>query len=763
VVGSEAMHHVRRACTEPAANLHLCGLIGLAAIALLFVEVSVLPSKATFLAAAAPTVLAALALVLMTARADPWRIDRFIARLAEGAGLPVRATGSVDVCSVVLYCAGVLGGVAAFAHLALTRSGVTREDVVVEWGLLDKRPLVFAYVFVVAFVVFHRAMAVLVRGRRLSPPASAGEPPHRGWVNRVLGGLLIAVLAYGWIGAATLRNVSPGDGTALAKFYEYHSQVHLGALEQMRQGAVPYLEAQIQYGLGNQLLLYLLTDVISFSNHGFYASVLLLDVVCVVVFFVVVQQLLGLGWALVGLVGWALWPSPAGVLDLPGWAVLTRWLAVPILALWLARLLLGAKLQRGGWVGPAAAGAVWGLGGFMSQENLSGGLLVFFLSLALYGPVCGLPLRAVARFAGLFVASGVAVFVLLVGSTLGILHVLDVLRQANAQSGLVMAGVSNSVWSDNLGLALTLDVMGGWLYGVAKTYGAWKAPMETYGFALLLLVSIGLLAGVLGRSWRSSDDGQGQFIRKFAGVTVGAYALHLFTLLRADASHLAGPSFLLPLFLFMLPLFAWRCLRPSLGRSILLAISVGLIVEGALAGRTGIGRRIEGVGAAWSDSVAAFDVYRALFNAKDDPGSPAARYSPVPAYQAAFRNHESFAELEELTALLHDRLQGRAVELATPGLDALITDPELLYFFGGFRSVSGITSHKSSIWLRSDEDAWIDKVLKARAACVFFDPKSTEGRLFEAWSRLAKDPAAVITQPIVGRRFYGVLSCKAVR
>jgi hypothetical protein len=54
-------------------------------------------------------------------------------------------------------------------------------------------------------------------------------------------------------------------------------------------------------------------------------------------------------------------------------------------------------------------------------------------------------------------------------------------------------------------------------------------------------------------------------------VTVGAYALHLFTLLRSDLSHLSGPSFLLPLFLLMLPLFAWQCVRPGLGRGALLS------------------------------------------------------------------------------------------------------------------------------------------------------------------------------------------------
>jgi hypothetical protein len=225
-------------------------------------------------------------------------------------------------------------------------------------------------------------------------------------------------------------------------------------------------------------------------------------------------------------------------------------------------------------------------------------------------------------------------------------------------------------------------------------------------------------------------------------------------------SHLSGPSFLLPLFLLMLPVFAWRCLRPGLGRGVLLAVSGGLIVEAVVAGRAELGRRMEQAGTAWHDSRAALDVYRELRSARDNSVDPAARYSPIARYQAPFRNHRHFDELQELTGLLHDQLQGRPVELAFLRFDDLVTDAELLYFFGGFRSVSGITSQKASIWLKSDEDAWIDKVLKSKGACVFFDARYLDGRMFAAWKELAKDPAKVVTQPIVGRRAYGLLSCK---
>ena len=80
---------------------------------------------------------------------------------------------------------------------------------------------------------------------------------------------------------------------------------------------------------------------------------------------------------------------------------------------------------------------------------------------------------------------------------------------------------------------------------------------------------------------------------------VGAYVLHLFALLRSDFSHLAGPSYLLPLLLMALPVFAWRCLRPGLGRGLLLLVSVALIAEAVIAGRSELIRHAEAAGNTW--------------------------------------------------------------------------------------------------------------------------------------------------------------------
>lgn len=750
---------LRWALQGPAGNLYLCGVIALAAAVLLLVEATVFPAKATFILLAAPTVILALVLVHVVARAGTLPLDDAIGRFASGVGLAIRPGGTPSILAVLLYCAGIVGAVGGYAWLALTTTGITRDDVVAVWSLLDKRQLVFAYLVIAAFVLFHRAMVCLF----FAPTWGWREThaaPRRSWLARVAGAVVVAVAAYCWLGAEALRDIVPAGEATLGKFYEYHSLVHLGALEQIRLGATPYVEARTQYGLGNQLVAYALTEAFGFSNHGFYAGVLLVDVLCIVAFFVVVQQVLGLGWALAGLLGWVLWPSPAAIIDLAGWAILTRWIAVPILALLLARLLLADGSRAGSWIAAVAAGVIWGAGAFMSQENLSGGLLVLVFSLALYGPVCGQPLASLARFAGLFLAGGAATLVLLIAGTIGVGHTIDVLRHASAQSALVMAGVSNSVWSDNVGLIFTFEVVNGWSGDPLRTEGALRPMLQTYGFAVLLMVVIGLLAGYLGRSWQAASGGQRQFVWKFAGVTLGAYVLHLFALLRSDLSHLAGPSYLLPLFLLALPVFAWRCLRPGLGRGLLLLVSVALIADSAIAGRSELVRHAAAAGAAWKNSMAARDVYRALRAAEGQPLDAASRYSPIPRYQAAFRNTPAFAELEELAGLLRDKLQGRPVELIMPTPDDPMNDPELLYFFGGFRSVSGITSPRGSIWTKADRDAWIAKVLRAKNACVFFDSRSLDGPLFRAWNDVTRN-GVVSNEPIVGRRPYGILSCKA--
>ena len=714
----------------------LQGLICLVAAVLMLVEVAVLESRLAFLVAGLATAAVALALV------------RWMAR-QRGEG-----------CAALVYAVGVLGAVGGYCYLALAPSGaIPPHDEVIDWGRMDKRPLIFGYLGIAAFIAFHWLWVAFGQGPRSLAHRSVVATAQR-WPARLLGALGVALLACCWLGFPALRAAGGGGGEGLAKFYDLHAHVHLSALQQIRLGAIPYLEAQTQYGPGNQLLLGSLTDFVHFSNHGFLAANLLLNTVCVIVFFVAVQQFLGFGWAVAGLLGWILWPSPVERIDLAGWAVLTRWLVVPILALWLAWLLLGAGAACRGWRAMVLAGMLWGAGGFLSQENLSGGLLVLIFSLALFAPASERSPKRLAHFAGVFLLAGATTFAALVSFFMGPSHLIEVVALANAKSSLVMAGVSNSIWSDNLGLKLAWNIVDGRLETDLAASGEFRELILTYALVTLFLISLGLLAAFLGRRWGTADEPTRAFCARFAGVAVGAFVLHLFSLLRSDTSHLAGPSFLLGLFLLMLPVFLWRCLAPGKARALLLVVSLAVIAEGAISGAGEVERRVAGLGGVWHDSAAVLELYDELRSHRSDVSDLAGLYSPLPRVQAAFRNHPDFAEAEEFFGLLRERLEGRPVELGSYRFNDLVAHPDTAYFLGGLRSLSGITSPKNSLWLRSEQEAWIARVASTRSGCLFFNADSNR-ELVDAWMRSVKPPQAMAIEPIAGRREYGILACKS--
>ena len=148
-------------------------LICLVAAALLLLEVTVAGSRSGFLLAALPTAAVALVLVHQIAR-----------RRGEGHG-------------ALLYAVGVLGAVAGYCYLALSpAAAISPRDEVIEWGRMDKRPLVFGYLGIGAFIAFHWLWVAFLRGvpPAVRPPAAVAAP---GWPARVLGAVAIAVLAYG--------------------------------------------------------------------------------------------------------------------------------------------------------------------------------------------------------------------------------------------------------------------------------------------------------------------------------------------------------------------------------------------------------------------------------------------------------------------------------------------------------------------------------------------------------------------------------------
>jgi hypothetical protein len=216
----------------PARRPVLSTRISLAVGLVLLLAVAVVDQPRSYLPLAVATIAATLLLIYFLSRGGP--------------------AGALSVLAALVHCGAIVGGLAAYATLALTSTGLA-EDQVLRWGLLDKRWLVFAYLIVGGFMAFHWAAYPLLFRPTAAPPSALPELDDRRLAWRVAGAALIAGAAFCWLDLAGLIYATPADRAAIAPFYELHSHVHLGALEQIRLGAKPYLEAQTQYGLGNQL------------------------------------------------------------------------------------------------------------------------------------------------------------------------------------------------------------------------------------------------------------------------------------------------------------------------------------------------------------------------------------------------------------------------------------------------------------------------------------------------------------------------------
>jgi hypothetical protein len=277
----------------------------------------------------------------------------------------------------------------------------------------------------------------------------------------------------------------------------------------------------------------------------------------------------------------------------------------------------------------------------------------------------------------------------------------------------------------------------------------------------LFVVVITLLGIFFGRNFRNASSAQKDFAMKFAGVAVGAAVLHVFTLLRSDIPHFQGPSFLLPILLLMLPFFFSRLVRQGAVQTVLIVVSAVIIYDSVLSSSPA--SRLQSLFSSVTSVVA--NTRNALaYGGLISRAAPAHlsfvdRYSPLHSLQHGLQNQDGFSEAEEFFDILSRMLSGRPVEIDSFFiLNKLLDSPEKIYFFGGYRSVSGITAPVANLWLKSQESAWIKQVVSARTGCVLFDSVPS-GRLYEAWMNAAASEKLSVAM-VEGTRRYGVLSCK---
>src|SRR5262250_2893822 len=333
-------------------------------------------------------------------------------------------------------------------YYTLSSNPVLRSgDAVVRWGFLDKRAMLSVYILSLLFLAFIKFMSGICSAPPLSPANGGGLTMERGpwrlfdapqscrarslwfFVGAVLGPALYAEYIF-------LQIVYPN----------FHVDMHLGSIEAIYQGRIPFVEAQTQYGPGTQLLLYSLMRLLDFSYWGAIEAQAIANVTILSLFSGLLTWFFGpmIGVAAILLLGFFV--SPLFTAGFVGWGWLTRWFGVAASSLLLAEILFSKSQRR--ILYAFLLGTFWGICAFLSQENFSTGLLAFCLIFGLAGGVRAVNFRESLHLSATLFGSGLLTFVALLTASVGPAHVTSAIRLYFDEAWKIAAGIANTPWTN---------------------------------------------------------------------------------------------------------------------------------------------------------------------------------------------------------------------------------------------------------------------------------------------------------------------------
>jgi hypothetical protein len=301
---------------------------------------------------------------------------------------------------------------------------------------------------------------------------------------------------------------------------------------------------------------------------------------------------------------------------------------------------------------------------------------------------------------------------------------------AATRSAMVQAGITNTFWSYDLSAA-----------------GQLQPALITYGMAIFLP----LMVYLLGAGLRATQNFRHEDIARFAGVLFAAAAAHVVTLLRSDYTHLSGPSYLLPTAIMMIAWFGVSHVRNGAARGVVVLVSVMLLATPTWQGLQSLPDRLKSVLMVGQRTVVASNLLRGFMVPAVASGDPEQyllnRHSPIPAHQDWLKARKEFPQVVKFIAELRTELRGRRMEHA--GVRIFGYDPELVYFYAGARSISGMSSQSTTMYLQSEETAWIQKVIERSrdGGCLLMSDPPWDppwGRLDKSWI----DAATARSQPM---------------
>src|SRR5262245_6450656 len=223
-----------------------------------------------------------------------------------------------------------VGGAGLFYVAALLLFPSTMQADVILYTYFDKRWMVALFGLAIALVYFPLPMKRvfdLMKGQDAPTQEQIPIGKKRFSVARccaaLLTGFTLAVL-----------DIGPNIPTTLESVWDGHELVHLGPLQRIAKGGLPYVEARTQYGPGHQLITYAMMRDSEFTLRGFRASVLTLNIVAESLWFAVMLYAFGWCVGLAAIVVSRLF-CPITLLTFIGWYVEFRWLGPLVVGLLL--------------------------------------------------------------------------------------------------------------------------------------------------------------------------------------------------------------------------------------------------------------------------------------------------------------------------------------------------------------------------------------------------------------------------------------------
>ncbi len=315
-----------------------------------------------------------------------WSVLALAAAGAVGFTRPERIAlpACLSADGFVAYVLAIEFGVLLLPGVAFLAVWRTRYDALGGWTypFLNKRWLVGLYgLSVVTFLV----LPSLVR-RGLTWARGAGEPSAQG--HAVRAPLLRHPLqtAVGLVAALLITWFFAGPPWHIERHHrpiDFHEQVHLGQLQAIDKGYLPYIgPASTQYGAGSQVLTYAWMkvtgrfDIVGFRQANVLFHLVTFGAVAIVAYLtcgfaaMLLIVFLGVAYSPLSLFGSG---ADGTIVGAYGWGNGLRYLGSLIVVPLLARLVSrpGGRIR----VAAAALGVVWGLFAWISQEN-SGTILI---------------------------------------------------------------------------------------------------------------------------------------------------------------------------------------------------------------------------------------------------------------------------------------------------------------------------------------------------------------------------------------------------